>query len=112
MQPTHNPALHYEGHHALWKAVKYVSLALVALVAIYEHSPGLLIALAIAFVLVLALTERVKKLSGTATAPTVDNASRLLGDGGCFPGNEPENDRPARRPATVLDGGSLEHHRS
>jgi hypothetical protein len=111
MQHTHSPNLHLESHNALWSAVKYLSLAGIAIVAIYEHSPALLALLAGVAVLVFAMSEKVKKLDVQNAAHKRVFDHRLLGDGGCFPCDEPEQQRPAAQPARVLDGGSLEHHR-
>lgn len=112
MQHTHSQDLPLEGHNALWRAVKYLSVAGLGLVAILEHSPALLAALAILFTLVLALTERVKKIEEHTASNHRGYDNRLIGDGGCFPCDDPEEDKPVSNPARVLDGGSLEHHRS
>jgi hypothetical protein len=112
MQHTHTPVLHFEGHSSVWRAVKYLSLASAGLIALYEYSPALLIVMAFAFVLILALIERVRKLDRASALPAAASASRLLGDGGCFPGAEPEEESTLSSAASVLDGGSLEHHRS
>jgi hypothetical protein len=111
MQHTHSPDLHLESHNALWRAVKTLSLSVIAIVAVYEHSPALLALLAGVSVLVLAMSERVKKLDAQNAPHKQVFDHRLLGDGGCFPCDEPEQQRPATKPARVLDGGSLEHHR-
>jgi hypothetical protein len=112
MQHIHTPALYFESHNTLWRAVTYLSLALAGLIAIFEHNPALLIVLAIAYVLILALIERARKHdSASSLHPHVSN-SRLLGDGGCFPSAAPEAERAVSSPASVLDGGSLEHHRT
>ena len=107
MQHIHTSDLPFEGHSTVWRAVKYLSLALAGLIAVLEHSPGLLIVLAIAAALVLAMTERTRKLHiGSSLNPRTP-AARLLGDGGCFPGAEPEKEHQASQPPRVLDGGSL-----
>jgi len=111
MQHTHTPVLHYEGHRTVWRAVMYLSLASAGLIALFEHGPALLIVLAFAFVLVLALIERVKTQDRASPLQAPASVSRLLGDGGCFPGAEPEAESALSRTASVLDGGSLEHHR-
>ena len=112
MQHITTPVLPFEGHHTVWRVVKYLSLMLAGLIAILEHSPALLILLAIAFALVLALTERARSCARGASLPPPAAASRLLGDGGSFPGAAPEEEVEQSMPASVLDGGSLEHHRS
>jgi hypothetical protein len=113
MQHIHTQDLYFEGHATLWRAVKYLSLLLAGLIAIFEHSPALLIVLAIAYVMVLALIERARNHDSASSLPPHNAASRLLGDGGCFPGAEPEEERAVSMTASsVLDGGSLEHHRS
>jgi len=107
MHHTQTPALHFEGHSTVWRTVKYLSFALAGLVVVYERSPGLLVVLAIGFLMVLALTERTRKLE---TGPPVNlhtSASRLLGDGGSFPGAVPEKEHKASGAPRVLDGGSL-----
>ena len=107
MQHIHTRDLPFEGHSTVWRAVKYLSLALAGLIAVFEHSPGLFIVLAIVVVMVLALTERTRKLhTGSSLNPRAP-AARLLGDGGCFPGAEPEKEHQASQAPRVLDGGSL-----
>jgi hypothetical protein len=112
MQHIRTPVLYFEGHDTLWRAVKYISLTLAGLIAIFEHSPAFLIVLLIAYVLVLALIERARKRDTASSLPPYASASRFLGDGGSFPGAVPEEEGADSRPASVLDGGSLEHHRS
>jgi hypothetical protein len=112
MQHIHTPTLQFEGHAVVWRTIKYLTLAAAGLVAILEHSPILLILLAIAFVLVMALNERINKLASGAYRNPADSGSRLLGDGGSFPGTGPEKEETISESARVLDGGSLEHHRS
>ena len=107
MQHIQTPALHFQGHSAVWRIVKYLSLALASLIAIFGHSPGLLVVLAIIFVMVLALTERTTKLQGASSVNPQGSASRLLGDGGSFPGAEPEKEHQESGAPRVLDGGSL-----
>ena len=110
MQHTHTSTLNFEGHHALWQAAKYLLLAGAALLAAIELSAGLLITLSIAGGLIFAFVERAKKLDAQAHSTVFP--SRLLGDGGSFPNDDPEMESAPSKPATVLDGGSLEHHRA
>jgi hypothetical protein len=112
MQHTHTPALPFEGHNSLWRAVKYLTLALAGLIAILEHSPALLVLVGIAFVLVLALTERARKLESGASRHSQDADSRLIGDGGSFPGARPEQEKRGPGKVSVLDGGCEKHRRS
>ena len=106
MQHIHTPTLPFDGHNTVWRTVKYLSVALAGLIAVFEHSPGLLTVLAIAVVMVLALAERTRKLQGMSSVNPRASATRLLGDGGSFPGAEPETEHPESTPH-VLDGGSL-----
>jgi hypothetical protein len=112
MQHIHTAVPCFEGHNRVWRVVKYLSLTLAGLLAIFEHSPALLIVLVIAYALVLALMERARKQASAPSMNTHASASRFLGDGGCFPGAVPEEEMADSRPASMLDGGSLEHHRS
>jgi hypothetical protein len=107
MQHIQTSPLHFEGHSTVWRTVKYLSVALAGLIAVIEHSPGLLITLAIGFVMVLALTGRIKKLERESPVNPQTSACRLLGDGGSFPGARPEKMLPETVPPRVLDGGSL-----
>ena len=107
MQHIQTPALYFEGHRTVWRTVKFLTVALAGLIAVFEHSPGLLIILGIAFVMVLGLTERTRKLQGMSHLTAQDSTSRLLGDGGSFPGTEPEKEQPVSEAPSVLDGGSL-----
>ncbi|MGD8629773.1 MAG: hypothetical protein PVH38_08225 [Gammaproteobacteria bacterium] len=107
MQHIPTPTLPFEGHSTVWRTVKYLSLAAAGLIALFEHSPGLLIVLAIAFVMVLALAERIKKFQGVTPLNSQVSDARLLGDGGSFPGAEPEKEPEESEAPRVLDGGSL-----
>ena len=107
MQHIQAQALHFVGHGTVWRTVKYLSLAIAGLVAVFDHSPGLLIILAIAVVMVLALTERAGKLEARLPANPPAPGSRQLGDGGSFPGSEPETEPRTSGTPRVLDGGSL-----
>ena len=107
MQHIQTPPLLFEGHSTVWRTVKYLSAALAGFIAVFEHSPGLLIILAIAIVMVLALTERTRKLESGSPVNPHASASRLLGDGGSFPSARPEKVLQESEPPRVLDGGSL-----
>jgi hypothetical protein len=107
MQHIQLPALQFEGHATAWQTIKYLSLALAGLIAVFEHSPGLLVLLALAFVIFTALTKRIRKLQSVSSVNPQDAASRLLGDGGSFPGVEPEKEQQEAGTPCVLDGGSL-----
>ena len=48
MQHTQYADPHHLGHHALLRALKYLPLVVIGLVAAYEHSPLLLAVLALA----------------------------------------------------------------
>lgn len=107
MQLIHTPTLPFDGHNTVWRIVKYLTIALAGLIAVFEHSPGFLIVLAIAVVMVLALAERTRKLQGVSHLAPQDATSRQLGDGGSFPGAEPEQEPQESEAPRVLDGGSL-----
>jgi hypothetical protein len=107
MQHIHTPTLPLDGHNNVWRAVKYLSVALAGLIVVFEHSPGLLIVLAIAFVMGLALAERTRKLRGVSPVYPQASVSRLMGDGGSFPDAEPEEEQQESGAPRVLDGGSL-----
>lgn len=109
MQHSYISELVSEGHPVLWRALKYTSLAVVALFAVTELSTGMLITLLMAAGLVFALAERVRKID--ELQPGQSLPVRLLGDGGSFPNDLPEMERGCTEPARVLDGGSLERHR-
>jgi hypothetical protein len=111
MQHIDTPTVQFEGHKTLWRVVNYLFFAFAGLVALYEHSAALLALMGGAFVLVLALSERTTRLEHTAATRTHLD-SRPLGDGGSFPGAAPETHSNHAGAARVLDGGSLEHHRS
>jgi len=110
MQHSHTSELNLEGHHALWRALKYLLLAVVVLLAVFELSAGMLITLSIVAGLIFAFVMRVQKID--AQPHSRGFPTRLLGDGGCFPNDEPEMEKAPLKPAIVLDGGSLEHHHS
>lgn len=112
MQHTQYADPHHLGHHALLRALKYLPLVVIGLVAAYEHSPLLLAVLALAAGLGLALRDRVERLEHGPVTAVPPTAIRVGGDGGSFPGAEPQAVAPNANGTVVLDGGSLEHHAS
>jgi hypothetical protein len=107
LQYIQTPALYFEGHSTVWRIVKYLSVALAGLIAVRVQSPGVLIVLAIAFTMGLALAERVRKLQAVSSVNPQARVPRLSGDGGSFPGAEPENEHQESGAPRVLDGGSF-----
>ena len=107
MQHIQTSPMPFEGHSTVWRTVKYLSIALAGLIAVIERSPVLLIVLAIAFAMVLALGDRIKKLEIESPLNQRVPAARLLGDGGSFPSTRPENVLQESEAPRVLDGGSL-----
>jgi hypothetical protein len=107
MQHIETPALHFEGHSTVWRIVKYLSFALAGLIAVFEHSSGLLIVLTIGFVMVLAATEQTRELENELPVNPRASASRLLGDGGSFPAAVSEKEHQESGASHMLDGGSL-----
>jgi hypothetical protein len=106
MQYSYASELGSEGRNTLWQTVKYPLLAAIAIVAVIEFGAGALIAVSIFAGLVVALVERVKKID--EQQHTQVSYSRLMGDGGCFPNEEPEEKATYSQPVSVLDGGSFE----
>ncbi len=104
----HSPILtpHDVAHQALIRAIKYLPLIAIGLVAAFEQSPALLVVLAIAVGLTLAFQERLGKISAHAVSPRI---AHVAGDGGSFPGAQPMPETPPEYRAVVIDGGSLEH---
>ena len=91
----------------MWRTAGYLSLALLGCITVYRHSPGLLILPGIAFFLLHALVKRTSRIGrGSAVKPQAA-ASRLSGDGGCFPGSAPEPVEHAAATPRLIDGGSL-----
>jgi len=105
---THSDPSHVQ--HSLLHALKYLPFAILAPVALYEHSTTLLLLGAVGLLMVLVFAERVDRIA-PARRDASAGASRAFGDGGSFPGRQAER-RPHRQSrGAVIDGGSLEHHR-
>ena len=111
MQHSHSSTFPFEAQSGLWRILKYLLPAGVAILAIMEGNPTLLILPAIALGLILAIPQRLEDLDRRAPTDSQATPERLLGDGGCFPCELPEIEKPPVTPPRVLDGGSLEHHR-
>lgn len=109
MQHSYTSELDTEGHYVLWRALKYPLLAVIVLLAAVELSTGMLIFFCITVALVFALAERVQKIN--ARPHDLLATSRLMGDGGSFPNDEPEMEQVTSGSVRVMDGGSLERHR-
>jgi len=99
------------GYHALLRALSYLALVGGGVVAFYEHSTGLIVALGVAVGLALAVAERTRQLPGSRRSVSVVPSGLPLGDGGCFPGGAPLRENRTASSAVVIDGGSLEHER-
>jgi len=111
MQHSHSSTFPLETYSSLWRILKYLLPAGVGILAIMERSPALLILLAIALGLILAISQRLENLHRQTPKDSQAASRRMIGDGGCFPCDPPEIERPRASPPRVLDGGSLEHHR-
>ena len=110
MQHSHYATHHTTEHHALIRAMKYLPFIAVGLLAAYEHSPGLLVVLAIVVGLSLAFKQRMDDSDAQARQSSLSHTAHVAGDGGSFPGDRPITDTPPRHHNVVIDGGSLEHH--
>ena len=110
MQHSHFATHHSAEHHALLRAVKYLPVIAVGLLAAYEHSPGLLVVLAMGTGLFLAFKQRMDNSSLNAQSASLMHTAHVAGDGGSFPGDRPITDIPPKHHNVVIDGGSLEHH--
>lgn len=111
MQHSHYPTHHSVEHHALLRAMKYLPFITVGLLAAYEHSPGLLLVLAIGVGLSLAFKQRLDDSSRNARLASRMQTAHVAGDGGSFPGDQPMSDIPPQKHNVVIDGGSLEHYK-
>jgi hypothetical protein len=112
MQHSHLSSPHTAEHHALLRAMKYLPFIAIGLLAAYEHSPGLLVVLAIGVGLSLAFKQRMDESSHNARLAARTQTARVAGDGGSFPGEQPKADTPPPHHNVVIDGGSLEHHQN
>lgn len=110
MQHSQFATHHSVEHHALLRAVKYLPVVAVGLLAAYEHSPGLLVVLAMGIGLYLAFKQRLDASSQNARLASMIHTAHVAGDGGSFPGDQPKSDTPAQHHNVVIDGGSMEHH--
>ena len=111
MQHSHFATHHSTEHHALLRAMKYLPLVAVGLLAAYEHSAGLLVLLAMGIGLALAFQQRLEDSSRNTRQAVWMHTAHVAGDGGSFPGHQPKSDIPPQHHNIVIDGGSLEHHR-
>jgi hypothetical protein len=107
MQHIQTPTLPFAGHGTVWRTAKYLAVALAGLIAVIEHSPGPLIVPGIAFFILHTLAERKRKLESESPVNPQASASRLLGDGGSFPGVVPEQEHQSSGVPRMHDGGSL-----
>lgn len=89
----------------------YLALAGGGLLAAWEHSMGLLVALAVVAGFVLALRQRIERLEGRESGPAPLSSDLALGDGGSFPGARPSSGPAPASRVVVIDGGSLERYR-
>jgi len=111
MQFSHFATHQSTEHHALLRAMKYLPIIAVGLLAAYEHSPGLLVVLAIGVGLSLAFKQRMDDSSRNAQLASRQHTAHVAGDGGSFPGDQPMSDIPPQKHNVVIDGGSLEHYK-
>ncbi len=110
MQHSSHSALHYDGHLPMRVVLKYLLFAALGALVIVSQSLAVLMIAGLGMVLTMAFQERVQTLNARASR-SQPFAGQYVGDGGSFPGRQPE---PTRAPVTsprVIDGGSLEHHR-
>jgi hypothetical protein len=110
MQHPMNTALPYEGHIPIRVVLKFVFLAALGALLIMAQSLALLVLVALGFVMMQAIQERVHKLDAKRIAPGLGPDGLYVGDGGAFPGTQPEDHIRISRPS-VIDGGSLERLR-
>jgi hypothetical protein len=110
MQHSHFATHHSTEHHALLRAMKYLPVVVIGVLAAYEHSPGLLVVLALGIGLFLAFQQRLDESSRNARLVSQMHTAHVAGDGGSFPGDQPKSDIPPQHHNIVIDGGSMEHH--
>ena len=111
MQHSYLGSHHSAEHHALLRAMKYLPIAAIALLALYEHSAGLLVVLTTGIGLAMAFKQRMDESDRNARLSSQILAGHVAGDGGSFPGEQPKPETPPQFHNIVIDGGSLEHHR-
>jgi hypothetical protein len=107
MQYSHFLTPHTVEQRVLIRAMKYPPFIAIGLLAAYEHSPALLVVLAIAVGLSLAFQDRLDKIATRKASPV--RIAHVAGDGGSFPGAQSMPATPPEHHAVVIDGGSLEH---
>jgi hypothetical protein len=109
----HHPTstvLPYEGHIPIRVVLKFVVMAAFGALLIVAQSLALLIIVAFGVVMTMAIQERIHRLDAKQTAPGMSDDGLYVGDGGAFPGTQPEDHVRSSRPS-VIDGGSLERLR-
>ena len=100
----------YAGQIPIRVILKFVVIAALGALLIVAQSLALLSLVALAFVMTLAIQERIQRLETKPTAPGMSPDGLCVGDGGTFPGTQPEDHVRINRPS-VIDGGSLERLR-
>lgn len=99
-------------HHPLARILTFLILLITVLAAVYEFGTAFAILCAICTAFVLMFMARLQSLAGVRGSQPVGSFGMLRGDGGAFPGAKPEPRGTMGSRTIVMDGGSLEHHRS
>jgi len=97
-------------HRSLIRALKYLPIVLLGPVALYEYSLAAFLVAVVALIMALAFSSRVASIEARSRLRK-PVARHLMGDGGSFPNTEVQQPQPIARPPTVVDGGSMEHHK-
>ncbi len=110
MQHQPSAAFAHEALLPIRIVLKLVFFAALGAFVIASQSLALLIAVALGFVLTLAIQERVHRLDAKHTDQAPNPVGLHVSDGGVFPGSKAENRVRITHPR-VIDGGSLERLR-
>ena len=103
---SHIASRHTLEQSAMFRAMKYLPLVAIGLLAVHEHSPGLLVVLAIAIALSFAFKTRVKRIDSQAQTTAWQDIAHVAGDGGSFPADQPMAHKATSGRKVVIDGGS------
>jgi hypothetical protein len=103
---SHIASRHTLEQSAMFRAMKYLPLIAIGLLAAYEHSPGLLVVLAITLALSFAFKARVKRIDSQVQTRSWQDIPHVAGDGGSFPADQPMAHKIASGRKIVIDGGS------
>jgi hypothetical protein len=106
----YSDAQNSENPSPIWRKLRFVPAILLAVLAAYGLGTHHVLMVALGLLAVLTFQFKAQQAQNPPGANLA--AGAVHADGGSFPGKTPESQtRESHRPS-VLDGGSMEHHRA